>query len=74
MKGCEKMNSFQCSGFAKGLMIKKYEEANQAEADKSIKVAKDVTENTFIQMNGLLQRMQVTAMGRSVKPNKDGTQ
>ena len=45
MKDCDKSNAFQCSGFAKKLMIKKYGEANMTEANKSITVAKDVVEN-----------------------------
>ena len=72
LDGCDKMNSFQIAQHAKGLMIKKHEEANKQEAGKSVKTAKDVTDNTFIKNNGLLQRMQVTALGRAVKNNKDG--
>ena len=60
LEGCDKMNSFQIAQHAKGLMIKKHEEANKQEAGKSVKTAKDVTDNTFIKNNGLLQRMQVT--------------
>ena len=72
MKDCDKNNAYQCSGYAKKLMIKKYGEANMTEANKSITLTKDVVDNTFIQMNCLLQRMQVNALGKVLKQSKEG--
>ena len=62
MKDCDKTNAYQCSGYAKKEMIRKYGEANKVEASKEITLAKDVVDNTFIQMNNLLRRMTINVL------------
>ena len=41
-------------------------------ADKAVTSAKDVTDNIYILGHNLMSRMTVTALGKDVKPNKNG--
>jgi hypothetical protein len=72
LKDCDKKTGWEISTYAKTVLNKNWYEANKILADKTVTSAKDVAENSYILGHTLLSRMTVTALGKEVKPNKNG--
>ena len=69
LKACNKNNAWEIAAYAKQEMIKNHYLANKAEADKTPGTAKEAADNSYLQAHSLMQRMTLTAMGKSVKKN-----
>ena len=69
LKTCHKNNAWEIAAFAKSIMIKNHYQANKEEADKKPSTAKEIADNSYLQAHSLMQRMTVTAMGKTVKKN-----
>jgi hypothetical protein len=72
LKDCVKKTGWEISTFARTVLNKNWYEANKIVADKTVTLAKDITDNIFIQGHNLMSRITVTALGKDVKPNKNG--
>ena len=74
LRTCKKKNVWEISAFAKNLMIKNHYAANKEEADKKPSTTKEMADNTYLQTHSLLQRMTLTAMGKSIRKNKNNVE
>ena len=72
LKECDKKTGWEISTFARTVLNKNWYEANKILADKAVTSAKDVADNIYILGHNLMSRMTVTALGKDVKPNKNG--
>ena len=72
LKECSKKTGWEIAQFARTVLNKNWHESNKILADKAVTTAKDITDNIFIQGHNLMSRITVTALGKDVKPNKNG--
>ena len=71
LKNCNKNNAWEIAAFAKNEMFKNHYLANKSEADKKPSTAKEAADNSYLQAHSLMQRMTLTAMGKTVKKNQN---
>ena len=72
LKECVKKTGWEIATFARTVRNKNWYESNKIVADKAVTSAKDITDNIYIQGHNLMSRITVTALGKDVKPNKNG--
>ena len=71
LKTCKKNNAWEIAAFAKNIMINNHYLANKDEADKKPSTAKEIADNSYMQAHSLMQRMTLTAMGKTIKKNQN---